>query len=96
MSETEHAPYRLMIREMQPDERPRERLRSGGPAALSNTKLLAILLNTGIKGESDTTMAQHLLHDCGGLTGLMRMEFVELAGGRGVGESKASKVKAAF
>ena len=96
MSETEHAPYRLMIREMQPDERPRERLRSGGPGALSNSELLAILLNTGIKGESVTTMAQRLLHDCGGLTGLMRMEFVELAGVRGVGESKASKVKAAF
>ncbi|HEV2074120.1 MAG TPA: DNA repair protein RadC [Thermomicrobiales bacterium] len=96
MHEVEQAPYRLMIREMQPDERPRERLRSGGPAALSNSELLAILLNTGIKGESVTTMAQRLLHDCGGLTGLMRMEFVELAGVRGVGESKASKVKAAF
>lgn len=96
MVEMEQTPYRLMIREMQPDERPRERLRNSGPGSLSNTELLAILLNTGIKGESVTTMSQRLLHDCGGLTGLMRMELVELAKLRGVGESKASKVKAAF
>lgn len=92
----EQTPYRLMIREMQPDERPRERLRNTGPASLSNSELLAILLNTGIKGESVTTMSQRLLHDCGGLTGLMRMEYEELSRVRGVGESKASKVKAAF
>ena len=96
MAEAEQAPYRLMIREMQPDERPRERLRNAGPGSLSNSELLAILLNTGIKGESVTTMSQRLLHQCGGLSGLMRMEFLELAKVRGVGESKASKVKAAF
>lgn len=96
MTEVEQGGYRLLIREMQPDERPRERLRDAGAGSLSTSELLAILLNTGIKGESVTTMAQRLLHECGGLTGLMRMDFVELASVRGVGESKASKVKAAF
>jgi DNA repair protein RadC len=96
MAEVEQVPYRLMIREMSPDERPRERLRSSGADALSNSELLAILMNTGMRGEPVTLMAQRLLHEHGGLTGLMRMDFVEMARVKGVGESKASKIKAAF
>jgi len=96
MGKSDDAPYRLMIREMQPEERPRERLRHSGADSLSNSELLAILMNTGMKGEPVTIMAQRLLHDHGGLTGLMRMDFREMAGVKGVGESKASKIKAAF
>lgn len=88
--------YHLTIKELQPDERPRERLKQYGASTLSNGELLAIALNTGIKGESVTTMAQRLLTDHGGLSGLMRLDFVELARERGVGESKAAKVKAAL
>jgi DNA repair protein RadC len=44
--------YRLMLREMAPDERPREKLKQRGPSALSDGELVAIILNTGIKGET--------------------------------------------
>lgn len=88
--------YHLTIKELRPDERPRERLKQYGASTLSNGELLAIALNTGIKGESVTAMAQRLLTDHGGLAGLMRLDFVELARERGVGESKAAKVKAAM
>jgi DNA repair protein RadC len=88
--------YSVMIREMQLDERPRERLQNLGPASLSSSELLAIILNTGIKGESVTSIAQRMLSSHGGLAGLMRMEFVEMAGIRGVGRAKAAKVKAAL
>ena len=37
-----------MLREMAPDERPRERLKLRGPASLSDGDLIAIILNTGI------------------------------------------------
>ena len=40
--------YRLMLREMAVDERPREKLKLRGSAALSDGELLAIILNTGI------------------------------------------------
>jgi DNA repair protein RadC len=96
MAEVDQVPYRLMIREMSPEERPRERMRNVGADALSNSELLAILMNTGMKGEPVTMMAQRLLHEHGGLPGLMRMDFVEMARVKGVGESKAAKVKAAF
>src|SRR5215212_3294128 len=42
--------YRPMVREMAPDERPREKLKLRGSAALSDGDLLAIILNTGIEG----------------------------------------------
>lgn len=96
MADVEDIPYRLMIREMNPDERPRERLRSRGADALSNSELLAILMNTGMKGEPVTLMAQRLLHQHGGLTGLTRMDLAEMARVKGVGESKAARIKAAF
>ncbi len=41
--------YRLMLREMAPDERPREKLKLRGPSALSDGDLLAIILNTGVE-----------------------------------------------
>lgn len=88
--------YHLTIKDLQPDERPRERLKLYGASTLSNGELLAISLNTGIKGEPVTAMAQRLLTTHGGLTGLMRLDFVELARERGIGESKAAKVKAAL
>ena len=49
--ETTAAPrYRLMVKEMAPDERPRERLKLRGSQALSDGDLLAIILNTGVFG----------------------------------------------
>ncbi len=88
--------YSVMIREMQAEDRPRERLQSLGPASLSSSELLAIILNTGIKGESVTSIAQRMLSQHGGLGGLLRLDFVEMSRIRGVGTAKAAKVKAAL
>ena len=74
--------YRLMLREVAPDERPRERLKLRGPASLSDGDLIAIILNTGLAGETVTAVAQRLLAEHGGL--------------RGVGDAKAVKLKAAL
>src|ERR687895_179768 len=52
--------YRLTIKEMAPDERPREKLRLRGASTLSNGELLAILLNTGLPGEPVTEVASRL------------------------------------
>ncbi|MDR0642877.1 MAG: DNA repair protein RadC [Treponema sp.] len=43
------------------DERPRERLLRGGAASLSDHELLAVLLNTGIRGKNVTALAAELL-----------------------------------
>lgn len=90
------AGYRLSVKEMAPDERPRERLKLRGAASLSDGDLLAIILNTGIVGETVTDVAQRVLAEHGGLRGLMRMEVAELARVRGIGDAKAVRLKAAL
>jgi len=44
-----------------PEVRPREKLKAGGPASLSDGELLAILLNTGIRGKNVKALAGDLL-----------------------------------
>jgi DNA repair protein RadC len=84
------------LKEISPDERPRERLFLKGSSALSNADLIAILLNTGSQGEPVTALAQRLLHEFGGILGLMRMDVVELSNIHGIGPAKAAKLKAAL
>jgi DNA repair protein RadC len=88
--------YRLMLREMAPDERPREKLKLRGPAALSDGELLAIILNTGIVGETVTDVSQRLVAQHGGLRGLFQMDVAELSRIRGLGDAKAVRLKAAL
>lgn len=88
--------YRLSVKEMAPDERPRERLKLRGPSSLSDGDLLAIILNTGIVGENVLDVSQRLLADHGGLRGLFKMETSELARIRGLGDAKSVRLKAAL
>jgi len=85
-----------MLREMAADERPREKLKLRGSAALSDGELLAIILNTGLPGETVTDVSQRLLAHHGGLRGLFRLDVAELARVRGLGDAKAVRVKAAL
>lgn len=88
--------YQPTIREMPSEERPRERLRDYGPQALSNGELLAILLRTGSAKENVLAQSGRLLSAWGGLNGLARVSFVELCAAHGIGEAKASQIKAAL
>ena len=88
--------YRLMLREMASDERPRERLKLRGAAALSDGDLIAIILNTGTVGTTVTELSQQLLANHGGLRGLLQMDVAELARIRGVGDAKSVRLKAAL
>jgi DNA repair protein RadC len=84
------------IKELAPDERPRERMLLRGPSSLSNADLIALILNTGMVGETVTALAERLLREHDGLLGLMRMDVLELASIRGLGPAKAAKLKAAL
>src|SRR5512135_3283272 len=86
--------YRIM--DLHEADRPRERLASLGPQALSNAELLAILLRVGVRGESAVAVGQRLLNKFGGLSGLHRAPFKELVDQHGLGEAKASQIKAAI
>jgi DNA repair protein RadC len=84
------------IHDLPSEERPRERLLRLGPGALSNEELLALLLRTGIPGESALDRARSLLATRGGLVGLAGVSTEELAGERGVGPTRASAIAAAI
>jgi DNA repair protein RadC len=88
--------YILMIRDMAEQDRPRERLRQVGAGAVSTAELLAIVLRTGTGGENVLRLAERLLAEFGSLPGLSRASIVELMNVKGVGEAKASEVKAAL
>jgi DNA repair protein RadC len=86
--------YRIM--DLHESDRPRERLAALGPQALSNAELLAILLRVGVRGENAVSVGQRLLNQFRGLTGLHRAPFEDLKKQHGLGEAKASQIKAAI
>ena len=88
--------YHLRINELPASERPRERLKESGPASLSNSELLAIILRTGTAAENVLGLASSVLTRFGGLTGLARASFGELCAEKGVGQAKAAQLKAAL
>jgi DNA repair protein RadC len=84
------------ITDLHESDRPRERLAALGPQALTNAELIAILVRVGVKGENAVTVGQRLLKKFGGLSGLHRAQFAELKNQHGIGEAKASQIKAAI
>jgi len=74
------------------DERPREKLKTRGPAALSDVELLAILLNTGIQGKNVIKVAKDLQ---GLLDGNKEIPSIQdISGVTGIGLTKACAVSA--
>jgi DNA repair protein RadC len=89
-------PANPTLRNLPQEERPRERLFKQGPAALSTTELLAILLGTGNRHESVLRLAERVLVRCGGLNGLLQTTPTELNEIHGMGQAKVAQVMAAI
>lgn len=93
---TDTGAYHPLIREMPTDERPRERMRLRGPAALTNPELLAILLRTGSRGENVVSLATRLLTRFKGVDALRQVSFDELCREKHIGPAKAAQLLAAL
>jgi DNA repair protein RadC len=79
------------------DDRPREKLMTKGAAALSNSELLAILINNGSKDKSAVDLAKEVLklgHD--NLVELGKHTLKELQAVKGIGVAKAITITAAL
>jgi DNA repair protein RadC len=88
--------YHATVREMPSDDRPRERLLKLGAASLKNEELLAIILRVGTQGENVIELSRRLLDVYGGLGGLLQADTAVIASERGMGEAKATQLKAAL
>jgi DNA repair protein RadC len=78
-----------------PHDRPREKLRRLGAAALGDNELVAIIIGVGGAKASALDLANMLLTAAGGLDGLARARGDELMRMSGIGEARASQLLAA-
>ncbi|HEV3408760.1 MAG TPA: DNA repair protein RadC, partial [Chthoniobacterales bacterium] len=84
------------LRELPEDARPREKLLSRGPGALTNAELIALLLQTGVPGTNVLEVAAKLLARRKTLHALSRCSLEEIMEEKGIGEAKAIQLTAAF
>lgn len=86
---------RYTIKQLPPELRPRERLLSEGPEALSSAELLGILFGIGSRERTAVELASEVISDSGDLFGLHNASVHELVKIHGVGEAKACIILAA-
>jgi DNA repair protein RadC len=85
------------IKQWAKDDRPREKLLLKGAAALSNSELIAILINNGSKEKSAVELAQDVLKTGkDNLNELGKLSVKELMKIKGIGEAKAIGIVAAM
>jgi DNA repair protein RadC len=86
----------MSIRDWPEGERPREKLLEMGPAALTEAELLAILLRSGVRGQSALDVARRMLVEFGSLRGLLSAERERLCRTRGLGPTRYAILQAAL
>ena len=84
----------VSIADMPVDERPRERMIRGGAAALSDSELVALLIEPGKRGKSSIDIAREVVAD--GLLALARMEWIPRKAIGGLGPSRVARIAAAL
>jgi DNA repair protein RadC len=86
------------IKEWPEDERPREKLIRHGAASLSDSELLAILINIGTKKSSAVDVAKKLLHENKSIRNIASLSVADLRQkkNKGIGTAKAVTIVAAF
>lgn len=92
----EEEPRRPMtVKEMDPDDQPREKAMKHGCKVLPTADLWALILRTGLPGKPITEMCRDLMRACDGrLFNLERMERRQLMAVKGIGATKALQIEA--
>jgi len=84
------------MRDLSPDDRPREKLLRHGAPALGDNELVALVIGSGGRRGGALAVANELLAAHGGLHALVRANADELARIAGIGRAKAAQVLAAL
>jgi DNA repair protein RadC len=89
--------HKHSIKQWAKDDRPREKLLEKGTAALSNSELLAILINNGNKQKSAVDLAKEVLQlGKNNLAELGKLSVTDLTKIKGIGPAKAITIAAAL
>jgi DNA repair protein RadC len=83
------------MRDLSPDDRPREKLWQHGASALGDNELVALVIGHGGRRGSALELANAVLGGCDGLHGLTRCSLSDLARIDGIGPARAAQILAA-
>lgn len=78
------------------EDRPREKLLRCGEQTLSDSELLAILLRTGVRGQSAVDLARKILCELGVFRRMSAADISQWRRIRGLGPAKIAQIKAAL
>jgi DNA repair protein RadC len=84
------------MKDLSPDDRPREKLSRHGATALGDNELIALVIGNGSRRRDALSVANALLAAHGGLHGLMRSTCDELVRIAGIGRARAAQIIAAL
>ena len=84
------------IRNWPVEDRPREKLLKNGEHTLSDSELLAILLRTGIEGETAIDLARTILQKFNTFRNMSHTDLSQWKEFRGLGDAKIAQIKAAI
>ena len=84
------------MKDLLPGDRPREKLRHRGAAALGDNELLAVVIGSGSRRGSALTVGNAVLAAFGGLGGLRGCTVDELVRVAGIGQARAAQILAAL
>ncbi len=77
-------------------DRPREKLLKNGEHTLSDSELLAILLRSGVKGESAVDVARKIIHKFKTFRNMSHTDLSHWKEFKGLGAAKITQIKAAI
>ena len=84
------------MKDLLPDDRPREKLLRSGPSALGDNELVALIVGHGTRRSDALGLANALLTRRGGLHGLARSAAGDLSQVEGIGRARAAQLLAAL
>jgi DNA repair protein RadC len=84
------------MKELSPDDRPREKLLRHGVSSLGDNELVALVLGNGSRKGNALSVANELLAAHGGLHGLTRTTCGDLMRVNGIGQARAAQIVAAM
>lgn len=89
------SPVFLTVKDLDPDDQPREKALKYGINVLTTPDLWALILRTGLRGKPITELCRDIMRRCdGSLFNLERLSHDEIMAIKGIGNTKALQIEA--